>query len=167
MPSLLRFVAPDGTEVTASRFERSETEKYRWAGHIHIVARIDGRDVKYVVTPKKALYQKILDMGFNTMTEKQICHKTPIRQAPVPGTNDYFADEESGKIKKIKKKLAEASSAIKIQQFPLLVRRDEEDIDYQGSPYFPFVPRKSWWRVRRRVKRTASKWPDTPMRPDI
>ena len=57
------FVAPDGTEVTDFRFERSES------GNIHIVARIDGRDVKYVVTPKKALYQKILDMGFNTMPD--------------------------------------------------------------------------------------------------
>lgn len=55
------FVAPDGTQVENVRFERTES------GNIHILGRISGRETKYVVTPRKALYQEILDAGFNAM----------------------------------------------------------------------------------------------------
>lgn len=57
------FVASDGTEVENVRFERTES------GNIHIMAQIGGRNVKYVVTPKKALYQEILAAGFNAMPD--------------------------------------------------------------------------------------------------
>lgn len=59
------FVAADGTEVADLRFERTES------GNIHITARIGGRDVKYVVTSKKALYQEILQAGFNAMPDRE------------------------------------------------------------------------------------------------
>ena len=57
------FVAPDGTEVTDFRFEKTES------GNIHIAARIAGRSAKYVVTPKRALYREILNAGFNAMPD--------------------------------------------------------------------------------------------------
>ena len=41
------------------------------SGNIHITARIGGRDVKYVVTSKKALYQEILQAGFNAMPDRE------------------------------------------------------------------------------------------------
>lgn len=55
------FTSSDGTEIENIRFERTES------GNIHILARINGRDAKYVVTSKKALYQEILAAGFNAM----------------------------------------------------------------------------------------------------
>ncbi|MBD5397872.1 type II toxin-antitoxin system HipA family toxin [bacterium] len=59
------FTSLDGTQVENVRFERTES------GNIHILARIGSRDVKHVVTPKKALYQEILTAGFNTMPDKK------------------------------------------------------------------------------------------------
>lgn len=61
------FVSSDGTQVEDVRFERTES------GNIHLLAQIAGRNAKYVVTPKKALYQEILKAGFNAMpAEKKI-----------------------------------------------------------------------------------------------
>lgn len=59
------FVTPDGTHIDDIRFERS------FSGNIHILARVNGRETKYVVTPKKALYQEILDAGFNGMPQEK------------------------------------------------------------------------------------------------
>ena len=59
------FVSSDGTQVENVRFERTES------GNIHILAKIGGRNNKYVVTPKKALYQEILSAGFNAMPDKK------------------------------------------------------------------------------------------------
>lgn len=61
--SFFSFVAPDGTRVENVRFERTES------GNIHILGSISGREAKYVVTPRKALYQEILDAGFNAMPD--------------------------------------------------------------------------------------------------
>lgn len=59
------FVSSDGTEVENVRFERTRS------GNIHIMAQVNGRDVKYVVTDKKPLYKEILDAGFNAMPDRK------------------------------------------------------------------------------------------------
>lgn len=59
------FISSEGTAVENVRFERTE------AGNIHIMAQVGGRNVKYVVTPKKALYHEIIEAGFNAMPDKQ------------------------------------------------------------------------------------------------
>ena len=59
------FVAADGVKVENIHFERTSS------GNIHILATVDGRAAKYVVTPKKSLYQEIIDAGFNGMPEKK------------------------------------------------------------------------------------------------
>lgn len=59
------FVSSDGTAVENVRFERTE------AGNIHILAQVGERNVKYVVTPKKALYHEILEEGFNAMPDRK------------------------------------------------------------------------------------------------
>lgn len=38
-------------------------------GNIHLLATIDGREVKHVFTPKKKEWQSILDAGFNQMND--------------------------------------------------------------------------------------------------
>lgn len=52
----------DGWDVQNLSFEKT------LKGNIHMCARIFGHDEKLVVTPKKALYQEILDKGFNEMS---------------------------------------------------------------------------------------------------
>lgn len=59
------FTTEDGHMVSDIRFERTEK------GNIHLLATIDGREVKHVFTPKKKQWQAILDAGFNRMDNQQ------------------------------------------------------------------------------------------------
>lgn len=59
------FVSPAGTVVENVRFERTDS------GNIHIMAQIEGRNLKYVVTPQKALYHEIMKAGFNAMPDRE------------------------------------------------------------------------------------------------
>lgn len=47
------------------RFERTTK------GNIHLLATVNGREEKFVITPKKKIYQTILDAGFNRMPDEQ------------------------------------------------------------------------------------------------
>ena len=51
--------------VSNIRFERTAR------GNIHLLATIDGREVKHVFTPKKEAWKQILDAGFNQMANEQ------------------------------------------------------------------------------------------------
>lgn len=59
------FETSDGTRVENVRFERTES------GNIHITAKVNGRDIKHVATPKKPLHKEILDAGFNAMPKSK------------------------------------------------------------------------------------------------
>ncbi len=65
MPEAYSFTTKEGHTVSNIRFERTEK------GNIHILATIDGREVKHVFTPKKKEWQAILDAGFNRMDNQQ------------------------------------------------------------------------------------------------
>lgn len=59
------FTSEDGIEVSDIRFERSTK------GNIHLMANINGREEKYVITPKKDVFQAIMDAGFNQMSDEK------------------------------------------------------------------------------------------------
>lgn len=59
------FISEDGLEVTGIRFERSTK------GNIHLVANINDREEKYVITPKKEVFQTIMESGFNRMSDEK------------------------------------------------------------------------------------------------
>ena len=59
------FISEDGFEVSGIRFERTTK------GNIHLVANINGHEEKYVITPKKAAFQAIMDAGFNRMPDAE------------------------------------------------------------------------------------------------
>ena len=65
MDSTFSFVSEGGFKVSKIRFERTTK------GNIHLLATIDGREKKVVITPKKEIYQTILDAGFNRMPDEQ------------------------------------------------------------------------------------------------
>ena len=60
----LSYITDDGHHVSDIRFERTEKR------NIHLLATIDGRDVKYVFTPKRKAWQMIMDAGFNRMADE-------------------------------------------------------------------------------------------------
>ena len=64
-PSSFTFVSEDGFKVTDIRFERTTK------GNIHLIATVNGCEEKFVITPKKAVYQTILDAGFNKMPNEE------------------------------------------------------------------------------------------------
>ena len=66
------FVSEDGLEVSDIRFERT------MKGNIHLLANVNGREEKFVITPKKEVYQSILDAGFNRMPDEE--KKTLVEQ---------------------------------------------------------------------------------------
>lgn len=55
----------EGVAVAGFRFEMTH------CGNIHVVARVDERALKLVVTPKKPLFKEIMDKGFNGMSETE------------------------------------------------------------------------------------------------
>ena len=59
------FTSEDGIEVSDIRFERSTK------GNIHLMANINGREEKYVITPKKEVFQAIMEAGFNRMPDEK------------------------------------------------------------------------------------------------
>ena len=59
------FTTNDGYTVSDIRFERTEK------GNIHLLATINGKEAKFVFTPKKKAYKDILDAGFNRMSEEK------------------------------------------------------------------------------------------------
>lgn len=58
------YTTDDGFKVSDIRFQRTEK------GNIHLLANIDGREEKFVFTPKKEMYKSILDAGFNRMPDE-------------------------------------------------------------------------------------------------
>lgn len=70
--SSFTFVSEDGLEVSDIRFERT------MKGNIHLLANVNGREEKFVITPKKEVYQSILDAGFNRMPDEE--KKTLVEQ---------------------------------------------------------------------------------------
>ena len=62
--SNLSFVTTDGIEVSDIRFERTTK------GNIHLLAKVNGHEKKFVITPKKTIYQTILNAGFNRMANE-------------------------------------------------------------------------------------------------
>ena len=82
--SSFNFVSEDGSEVSDIRFERTTK------GNIHLIANVNGREEKFVITPKKEVYQTILDAGFNKMPDEQ--KKALVEQyilVKVRGQNGY------------------------------------------------------------------------------
>ena len=63
--STFSFISENGFKVSEIRFERTTK------GNIHLLATVDGRKEKLVITPKKKIYQTILDAGFNRMPDEQ------------------------------------------------------------------------------------------------
>ena len=63
--SSFSFLSEDGFKVSDIRFERTAK------GNIHLLATVDGRERKFVITPKKEVYHTILDAGFNKMPDEQ------------------------------------------------------------------------------------------------
>ena len=63
--SAFSFTSEDGFKVSDIRFERTSK------GNIHLLATVNGREEKFVITPKKNIYQTILDTGFNRMPDEQ------------------------------------------------------------------------------------------------
>jgi serine/threonine-protein kinase HipA len=63
--SSFSFVSENGHKVSKIRFERTTK------GNIHFLALVDGREEKFVITTKKAVYQTILDSGFNRMPNEE------------------------------------------------------------------------------------------------
>ncbi|MBO4595471.1 MAG: type II toxin-antitoxin system HipA family toxin [Bacteroidales bacterium] len=59
----LSYVTEDGRTVSNIRFERTRK------GNIHLLATIDGKEVKHVFSPKDKAGQAILEAGFNRMPE--------------------------------------------------------------------------------------------------
>lgn len=59
------FRTKNGKHISDARFERS------MKGNIHLVAKVNGFERKYVFTPKRAEYSKILESGFNDMTQEE------------------------------------------------------------------------------------------------
>ena len=53
--TVFSFVSEDGLVVSDIRFERTTK------GNIHLLANVNGREKKFVITPKKEVYQTILD----------------------------------------------------------------------------------------------------------
>lgn len=64
-PSTFSFISEEGYEISHIRFERT------MKGNIHLLATVNGREEKFVITPKKEVYQSILDAGFNRMPNEQ------------------------------------------------------------------------------------------------
>ena len=56
----------DGWDVQDVKFERT------LQGNIHMHAKVFGNEEKLVITPKKPLYQEIMDKGFNDMSIKNL-----------------------------------------------------------------------------------------------
>ena len=63
--SSFSFVSEDGFKVSEIRFERTTK------GNIHLLAMVNGRKEKFVITPKKEVYHTILDAGFNRMSDEE------------------------------------------------------------------------------------------------
>jgi len=62
--SSFSFVSEDGFKVSDIRFERTTK------GNIHLLAMVNNREEKFVITPKKTVYKTILDAGFNRMSDE-------------------------------------------------------------------------------------------------
>ena len=63
--NLFSFTSEDGFKVSNIRFERTAK------GNIHLVANVNGREEKFVITPKKEVFQTIIDAGFNRMPNEE------------------------------------------------------------------------------------------------
>ena len=59
------FITEDGFEVSDIRFERTTK------GNIHLLANVNGRKEKFVITAKKEVFQTIMEAGFNRMPDER------------------------------------------------------------------------------------------------
>lgn len=60
----LTFLSKTGALIQNAHFERGEK------GNIHLIATINGRQKKYILTPKRKEYSEILKFGFNSMKDE-------------------------------------------------------------------------------------------------